>query len=153
MHARLRAFERPAWPHARFGGKIDTTGHQGTDFWLADTTEIIGESAVGYIESEALLGILHDLPLDGKLESAVVVGSWMRIELEAALLSHTDIALANGPADDLVRAVAGVASGFDGVDCRWDLLRQDSDYYADGRNCDRIRKGVLELCRAGQGNE
>ena len=56
-------------------------------------------------------------------------------------------------ADDLVRAVAGVASGFDGVDCRWDLLRQDSDYYADGRNCDRIRKGVLELCRAGQGNE
>ncbi len=53
-------------------------------------------------------------------------------------------------ADDLVRVVASVATGFDGVDCRWDLLRRDSDYHADGRNCDRIREGVLELCRADQ---
>ena len=51
-------------------------------------------------------------------------------------------------ADDLVRVVAAVATGFDGVDCRWDLLRRDADYHADGRNCDRIRQGVLELCRS-----
>ena len=50
-------------------------------------------------------------------------------------------------ADQLVRAVAGVATGFEGVDCRWDVLRQDADYHADGRNRDRIRNGVLNLCR------
>ncbi len=43
-------------------------------------------------------------------------------------------------AGDLLGALRGLESGFEGFDCDWERLRMDSDYQHDGRNAERLAR-------------
>jgi hypothetical protein len=48
---------------------------------------------------------------------------------------------------DLLRVFRGLESGFDGFDCKWELLKKDLNYHYDGRNLERIQKVVLDTIK------
>lgn len=48
---------------------------------------------------------------------------------------------------DIVRAVSGLPAGFQGFDCRWDLIRAEGDYHYDGRNLERFRSLLVRVVR------
>ena len=43
-------------------------------------------------------------------------------------------------AGDVLGALRGLESGFEGFDCDWERLRMDSDYHFDGRNAERLAR-------------
>lgn len=47
-------------------------------------------------------------------------------------------------AQDVLRAFQGLERGYEGFDCRWDELRKDLNYYADGNNSRRLQKVILK---------
>ena len=51
-------------------------------------------------------------------------------------------------ADDIPRVLSRLPIGFAGLDCRWDALLGEADYHRDGRNCERIRQILTELCES-----
>ena len=47
-------------------------------------------------------------------------------------------------AEDVLRTLRGLETGFKGFDCDWGRLRKDADYFHDGKNTERLRRVVFE---------
>ena len=44
--------------------------------------------------------------------------------------------------EDVLKALNGLPSGFADMDCDWDRLRRDADYFHDGKNADRLSEVI-----------
>lgn len=53
-------------------------------------------------------------------------------------------------AGDVLGALRGLESGFEGFDCDWERLRMDSDYQHDGRNAERLARVLRREANAFQ---
>jgi len=47
--------------------------------------------------------------------------------------------------DDLVNVFEGLESNFEGMDCDWDRLTKELNYYADGNNCSKMRDALSSV--------
>ena len=54
--------------------------------------------------------------------------------------------------DDFLRVFRGLENNFEGLDCKWELLRDHCNFYYDGKNLGRIQKAVCDTLSQIKGN-